>query len=236
MCESMLKPRASIYCVSICTLVWCYCSMGDASTSPGPNNRTWSDPIETDAVRAVVSSCECWTQINRWSSTYVMTKKLSNIPPPEWVRILASASNGSGFAFFPTVDYADVRHHFHPFAHDLRRHYRDVTACMFNHGGHHAPNPGGPYRQNVKRKSITSRSPTVTKVVGLVWIHSHVTKGVGHISFAHEYALDRICLAQCDKFVEESSSALPRTGTGAQYLSRCPRLVLPFGIFLHFEG
>ena len=52
-CEVMVKPRASI--VVSQSVLFFGAKMGVTPVSPGPDNRTWSEASEVDAVNAVVS-------------------------------------------------------------------------------------------------------------------------------------------------------------------------------------
>ena len=61
-CELIVNPSASIV-VSQFVLLW-GAKIRVTPSSPGPNNRTWSEASEADAIKAVVSSSECCTLIS----------------------------------------------------------------------------------------------------------------------------------------------------------------------------
>ena len=60
--ELIVKPSASI--VVSQSLLLLGAKIGVTPSSPGPNNRTWSEASEGDAIKAVVSSSECCTFIS----------------------------------------------------------------------------------------------------------------------------------------------------------------------------
>ena len=90
-----------------------------------------------------------------------MAKKGLNITPPEVRSDFCVVGDRCGFSFFPAVHDLNVGHHVYSLVQQLGHRYCGVTVVGSAAADITPQNPGDPDHLNVRRKSITTNSPTV---------------------------------------------------------------------------